>query len=51
MEKVANLSRGKKALAIVAVVLLSFIALIIALRITYFGRVYPGVTANSLQAG
>ena len=51
MEKVANLSRVKKALAIVAVILLSLLALIITLRVAYFGRVYPGVTANGVYLG
>ncbi len=51
MQRLTSLSRGKKILAaLIGIGLLLFIILAI-LRVAYFGRIYPGVTANGVYLG
>ncbi len=51
MQRLTSLSRGKKILAtLLGIGILLFVVLAI-LRVAYFGRIYPGVTANGVYLG
>ncbi len=51
MQRLTSLSRGKKILATLLGVGILLIITLIALRVAYFGRIYPGVTANGVYLG
>ncbi|MFO0862157.1 MAG: VanW family protein [Candidatus Saccharibacteria bacterium] len=51
MQKLQQLSWVKKSLIGLGVILALFVFLIIGLRLAYFGRIYPGVSANGVYLG
>ncbi len=51
MKKLQQLSWVKKSLLGLGIVLALFVLLILGLRIAYFGRIYPGVSANGVYLG
>lgn len=51
MQRLTSLSRGKKILATFFVIGLVLFTTLIGLRIAYFDRIYPGVSANGVYLG
>lgn len=51
MQRLTSLSRGKKILATFFVIGLVLFTTLIGLRIAYYGRIYPGVSANGVYLG
>lgn len=51
MYRLTQLSRGKKILLGLLIIVVALLSLLMILRLAYIGRVYPGVTANGVYLG
>jgi len=51
MQGFAQLSRGRKILAVLLTLVLVLLTLVVVLRVAYRGRIYPGVSANGVYLG